>query len=251
MGRVNVPWLGTPSKDVPKQINDSTTVVSELMAEHAVTISDVNIRLTLDHPSISELDVFLVSPTGTRVELFSDLADTGANFQSTVFDDEASDSISTGTAPYVGSFRPLGTLSDFDGEFAYGIWKLEVTDDTGGNVGTIKNWSLIFNTSAGAGSGGLATLDTPVEVSEVVPPVLSDTLLDQSVDEHVAPNYGLQHDSASQRDLLLLALYGDDVSSGEEESLDHWRAFGESDTTAEQLDTRLLDLAFSDLPHLA
>ena len=39
----------------------------------------------------------------------------GDNFTSTVLDDNASEAINTGSAPFTGSFSPQGSLNDFQG----------------------------------------------------------------------------------------------------------------------------------------
>ena len=68
----------------------------------------VNVNLT--HTSTGELDIFLVSPSGAVLELSTDNGGSGDNFTNTVFRDNAPTSITAGTAPFTGSFRPEGTL---------------------------------------------------------------------------------------------------------------------------------------------
>ncbi len=51
-------------------------------------------------------------PDATMVELSTDNGSTGDNYTNTVFDDEASTAITAGTAPFTGSYRPEGSLSD-------------------------------------------------------------------------------------------------------------------------------------------
>ena len=60
---------------------------------------------------------------------------TGNNFWVTVFDDEAATPVSTGQAPFTGSFRPDGSLSVFDGKNARGTWKLSVEDRAARDAG--------------------------------------------------------------------------------------------------------------------
>ncbi len=64
------------------------------------------------------------------------------NFTNTVLDDEALLDITAASAPYTGSFRPEGRLSDLSGEDPNGIWRLEITDTTASDVGTLTSWSL-------------------------------------------------------------------------------------------------------------
>ncbi|MFN0084369.1 MAG: hypothetical protein ACKVX9_03170, partial [Blastocatellia bacterium] len=55
----------------------------------------------------------------------------------TVFDDQASTAITSGTSPYAGTFRPEGMLSALIGKQVDGVWKLRITDDEGGGSGTL------------------------------------------------------------------------------------------------------------------
>ncbi len=88
------------------------------------------------------LFVFLTSPDGTRVELFTDVGGGGDDFTGTTLDDEAGTSIALGSAPFSGSFQPEGSLSDFDGEDAQGTWTLEITDEKRREWGWLLSPSL-------------------------------------------------------------------------------------------------------------
>jgi subtilisin-like proprotein convertase family protein len=130
------------STDVPQAIPDQGTAVSTIQVPDSVTIGDVNVQLDISHPSDQDLDVFLIAPDGTRVELFTDVGGGGDNFVGTILDDEAAGSITDGSAPFTGSFQPEGNLSEFDGKKAAGTWTLEITDDKRRNTGTLKSWSI-------------------------------------------------------------------------------------------------------------
>jgi subtilisin-like proprotein convertase family protein len=126
-------------------ILDSSTINSNLTVSGlSGAIVDVNVSLNITHTFNSDLDVFLISPTGTRVELFTDVGGSGTNFTFTVLDDEATTSITAGTAPFIGTFKPEGLLSTFDNQNPNGTWRLEVTDDLIGFAGRLNNWSLNF-----------------------------------------------------------------------------------------------------------
>ena len=66
----------------------------------------------------------------------------GQNYTNTVFDDEAATPISSGTAPFTGTFRPDSPLSAADGINAAGTWTLKVVDQANVDVGTIDNFTL-------------------------------------------------------------------------------------------------------------
>ena len=133
------------SADVPKAIPDSTTVTSTITVTDDKLIQDVNVTLTnVAHTYDGDLDIFLIAPDATRVELTTDNGSGGDNFVDTVFDDEAATLITAGTAPFTGSFIPEGSLATLDGKNATGTWTLEVTDDAGGDTGTLNGWSITF-----------------------------------------------------------------------------------------------------------
>jgi subtilisin-like proprotein convertase family protein len=130
------------STDTPVGIPDSSSMTSTLAVPVGKQIIDVDVQIDITHTYDGDLDIFLVSPSGTRVELTTDNGGTGENFQGTIFDDEASSDITGGSAPFAGSYRPEGLLSALDGEDSAGAWVLEITDDAGGDTGTLNWWKL-------------------------------------------------------------------------------------------------------------
>ncbi len=130
------------SPDVPQSLQDYTTVKSELDFQESGQILDVDVALDISHTYDADLDVYLISPLGTRVKLFANVGLNGDNFTGTVFDDSAIIPITAGTAPFTNHFRPQEPLSGFNGEDALGLWKLELTDDAGGDTGTLNSWSI-------------------------------------------------------------------------------------------------------------
>jgi subtilisin-like proprotein convertase family protein len=139
------------STDVPRPISDRTTVESTLAAADALTLTDVNVTIgRITHTADGDLDIYLVAPDGTVVELSTDNGGTGDNYVSTVLDDEAATLITAVSAPFTGSFRPEGSLATLDGRAALGTWRLRIYDDTKRNTGSLVSWSL---TVCGAPAG--------------------------------------------------------------------------------------------------
>jgi len=126
-------------------IPDKSTVTSTLVVEDSGMIGDLNVKLDITHGVDSDLDVFLIAPDGTRVELFTDVGGLGDNFSDTVFDNEAALSITEGSAPFTGTYRPEGNLSNLVGKEMHGTWTLEVTDDSVLSSGTLNHWSVIVD----------------------------------------------------------------------------------------------------------
>jgi len=131
-----------PSTDTPIAIPDPGTVTSTINVPDSFTIDDVNVTLDITHSWDEDLDVYLISPQGTPVELFTDVGGSGDNFTSTTLDDECATPISSGSAPFTGCYQPEGTLSDFDAEDSAGVWTLQLSDDFGADAGTLEPWSL-------------------------------------------------------------------------------------------------------------
>ncbi|MGD8396558.1 MAG: proprotein convertase P-domain-containing protein, partial [Candidatus Eiseniibacteriota bacterium] len=145
-GSDNVPEYG--STDTPLPINDNVTFTSVVSVPDDETVLDVDVGLEIEHTYDGDLDIFLIGPDGTRVELTSDNGGTGENFVGTIFDDEAPLSITAGSAPFTGRFRPEGSLATLDGLSSSGDWTLEVTDDAGIDQGQLLGWTLILTFEA-------------------------------------------------------------------------------------------------------
>ena len=100
--------------------------MSETKITDTGTIKDINVKMSGRHNyNINQLDISLISPYGTVVKL-SAKSMSGSAFDQTTFDDEASTTISSGSAPYLGSFKPTDPLSTFDNEEMKGEWTLYV-----------------------------------------------------------------------------------------------------------------------------
>lgn len=104
-------------------------------------IADLAVVLDILHSWDSDLDVWLQSPEGTRVELFTDVGGSGQNFLGTRLHDGGLSFI-LGEPPFTGTFAPEGTLAELVGEPATGVWTLSIGDDATGDVGELKGWSL-------------------------------------------------------------------------------------------------------------
>ena len=122
----------------------SGTLTSYSMEAPSGRIRDLDVKVDLDHSCSKDLAATLTSPSGTTIVLFDmrELVVCSSDMEETLFDDEASVSITRGSTPFRGLHRPTGYLSDFDGEDAAGVWTLSIVDDTIGDKGTLEFWSL-------------------------------------------------------------------------------------------------------------
>ncbi|MGH9967909.1 MAG: S8 family serine peptidase, partial [Pyrinomonadaceae bacterium] len=127
-------------------IPDVATVEVPITVPDNGVVNDVNVRVRLNHTFDGDLVISLVHPDGTVIPLASNRGGSGQNFGTgsndcsgtpTVLDDEAATAISSGVAPFAGSFRPESPLSGMDGKPTPGTWKLRVADTAALDVGTI------------------------------------------------------------------------------------------------------------------
>lgn len=140
--RAENPPLAIPDGVCPVHV-DSTLVVPA-----NATIRDLDVTINILHTYDADLNIYLVSPANTQVELSTGNGGRNDNYTNTRFDDEATIAITAGTAPFTGSFRPEGQLSSLDGQNTAGVWKLRVCDSEQGDVGTILYWALEMNAPA-------------------------------------------------------------------------------------------------------
>ena len=141
------------ANDVPIAIpsNQTSRIRSQIEIENRTgTIKDISVDLKINHEWTDDLDAFLISPTGTRVELFSDVGGSGDHFTNTRLTDDAEQRIDEASAPFSGTFRPEESFRAFWGEPANGLWTLEINDDFSAVGGQLNEWSLILATTDGA-----------------------------------------------------------------------------------------------------
>ena len=110
------------------------------------SLADLDLRVDIRHTFAADLDIELVSPHGTIVMITTD---NGAGnddvFAGTRFDDQASVPVTDyaftnlTAAPWL---IPEGAFGKLIGEDPNGTWTLRVTDDLGGDVGTLRSWTL-------------------------------------------------------------------------------------------------------------
>ncbi|MEO6902386.1 MAG: PKD-like domain-containing protein [Bacteroidia bacterium] len=135
----------------------SNIVVSGISGTVASQLTSVCINIS--HGNDADLDIFLKSPNGTIIDLSSDNGGTGDNYSNTCFS-TSGPSITTGTAPFTGSFTPEQALSLISASMANGTWSLIVKDDSPTDVGLLTGWSLNFQndiTYSWSPSTGLST----------------------------------------------------------------------------------------------
>jgi subtilisin-like proprotein convertase family protein len=133
------PSVGAP---IPIPDANSTGVTSTIAVGSTGIVQDVNVTVNVTHTYDNDLTLSLITPGGVTIPLSNRRGGSSNNFTNTVFDDEATTPISSGAAPFTGSFRPESPLSVADNLSATGNWKFKVVDQIAQDTGTIDNWTL-------------------------------------------------------------------------------------------------------------
>ncbi len=127
--------------------DDRTTRFSNLnISGSFATVNNIGVRLNITHTYTGDLDIFLISPAGTRIDLTTDNGQSTDGMNVTLLDSATSSvttwPTTTGIGPVTGTWRPEGSLASLNGQTLDGLWRLEITDDAGGDSGTLNAWSL-------------------------------------------------------------------------------------------------------------
>ena len=159
------------SADTPVAIPDNNPAgaTSTIVVPDNKAVQSVKVRLNLTHTFDGDLIITLVPPVGAPIMLSNRRSPFGgANFVGTVFDDAAATSITSGTPPFTGSFRPETPLSSANGISAAGAWQLHVVDADNADVGTIDDWTLTLTYPA-TGCGPHAMYQVLTLVADACP----------------------------------------------------------------------------------
>ncbi len=119
-------------------------------------ITDLDVDLDINHTWVGDLIVTLTAPDGTTSAAIIDRPGfTGTGFGCSgndilaTLDDEAATAVEdecAGSVPTIaGSFIPNEALSVFDGMSTLGTWTLNVSDNGGGDTGTLNAWTLNYS----------------------------------------------------------------------------------------------------------
>ena len=134
------------SEDSQKSITDLHWTCSYIDIYSNGYITDLNCKIiNITHTYDADLDIYLINPgASNNISLSTDNGGSGDNYRNTIFDDEASTYIYSGTAPFTNSYKPESVLSVLDSKDIYGRWKLSIYDDNSGYTGTLaaSGWSL-------------------------------------------------------------------------------------------------------------
>ena len=123
-------------------INDNQTIIDSINIAYGPNkvITDMDLVLKINHSFLSDLNISLISPSGTSVNLFNNQCGGSDNLE-VYFDDSAYNL--TCNSPTKGFYKPTnGSLSSFNNQLTDGNWKLKITDNSLGNTGNLISWCL-------------------------------------------------------------------------------------------------------------
>ncbi len=114
-----------------------------------------SVCINIDHPWISDVDVFLFSPGGQFIELTTDNGGSGDDYINTCFTPQSTNPINFGSQapntapPFTGEWKPEGDWSFLwniaEPPPTNGTWQLQIKDDQTGFNGELLDWSICFN----------------------------------------------------------------------------------------------------------
>ncbi len=153
-GTLNLAIPDSPSFGVP-----GTALVSPaLFVDQQIVPTLIEVVVNITHTWVNDLNINLVSPSGKVITLFNRTNGGVPNFTNTVFSTNLTlASITTGTAPFTGTFSMSAvsgivtgaytsnatTLTELlDGKTVNGNWYLAIQDYGTNDTGTLLNWSL-------------------------------------------------------------------------------------------------------------
>ncbi|MFM2016561.1 MAG: hypothetical protein RL007_217 [Bacteroidota bacterium] len=133
-------------------INDNATTDYNLTVSglSPSTIDTLNFGLetvciNLTHTWDSDLNIYIIAPDGTSSALTMGQGGSDDNYTNTCFNENASQSITAGSAPFTGTFRPMGEIGRVNnGQNGNGLWKLRVIDTYPADAGTVISFSITF-----------------------------------------------------------------------------------------------------------
>lgn len=159
------------------------------------------VTLNITHTWDADLEVWLRSPDGTEVLLFSGIGGDGDNFTNTALKNNYTNVIGDGGAPFTGNYKPTGDLGLFNnGHSGTGTWYLKIRDNYQQDNGSLGLWSLRFSN---------APAETYTPVSSNLPIIKITTENTQSIpdDPKIAAYFRIIYNGPGVRNYVTDTLY--------------------------------------------
>lgn len=123
--------------------------VSGLPSSLDSTFGLINVCLNIVHPYDADLEIWLVAPDSTYIELSTGNGGSGNNYWNTCFYDTVPNFISNGSAPFSGSYRPESPMYNVNnGQDPNQSWQLLIHDTYPfADAGILLNWNISFGSN--------------------------------------------------------------------------------------------------------
>jgi len=120
--------------------NNAAYTVRAINVPTTAPISDVNLRVNLNHTYVSDLQVAMVDPSGTnQINIFNRSCTNNDNMN-VLFDDQGSAMVCA--SPITGTYLPAQPLSVYNGMNPQGNWLIGIRDLGAADVGTVNSYTL-------------------------------------------------------------------------------------------------------------
>lgn len=123
-----------------------TIPVGGLQSSIDSTFGLTEVCFNIIHPYTGDLNIWLICPDSTYIELSTGNGGSGNNYWQTCLEDNALNFISSSNAPFSGSFRPESPLYVANnGQNPNQTWQLMIQDAYSGDAGILLNWTITFS----------------------------------------------------------------------------------------------------------
>lgn len=101
--------------------------------------------INITHTYVGDLIIRLLAPDGTITDMAVTIGGGGHDYTGTCFNQSGATNIGTASAPFTGTYRPMGSLGDINnGQPGDGTWYLLVQDVGPADTGSLIDVSLTF-----------------------------------------------------------------------------------------------------------
>jgi len=180
-----VTTCNTYSNNTPLAIPESGSYATTgINVPAGVNMSYVKVGINATHPYIMDMDIAVLSPSGTQVSIWGNECGSQDNLNATFSD--AGSAISC-ASPTVGTIKPTEALSAIAPGSGSGVWTLGVRDLYQGDSGTLNSWNVQI-------------------CSQVITPLSNETFGLQEFKIHPNPNNGffnVEFNSNSNSDITV------------------------------------------------
>lgn len=129
-------------------VNIPITVSVPQTAINTTTFGLETVCINLTHTYLADLTIQIIAPDGTTKTLAQGIGGGDDNMTNTCFNGFATTPITSGTAPFTGTFAPMSQMGGVNnGQNPNGTWLVRVSDNYGADEGNVINCSITFGSS--------------------------------------------------------------------------------------------------------